>query len=77
MTRFFRLTIVFNATDRDWNWPANHIIRFTIQFSKTMIAGVRGQALISSIKVEVKKKHSRIGRDFSCFAAHWMEQDRF
>src|SRR6266478_6978508 len=33
--------------------------------------------LISSIKVEVKKKHSCIGRNFSCFAAHWMEQDLF
>src|SRR6266576_5461377 len=31
--------------------------------------------LISSIKVEVKKKHCCIGRNFSCFAAHWMEQD--
>ena len=33
--------------------------------------------LVSSIKVEVKKKHFCIGRTFSCFAAHWMEQDLF
>jgi putative transposase len=30
-----------------------------------------------SIKVEVKKKHSSIGRNFSCFAAHLIEQDLF
>jgi hypothetical protein len=35
------------------------------------------QLLISSIKVEVKKKHISFGRDFSCFPAHWMEQDLF
>jgi hypothetical protein len=32
---------------------------------------------ISSIKVEVKKKHISTGCDFSCFSAHWMEQDLF
>ena len=30
-----------------------------------------------SIKVEVKKKHSSIGRNFSCFTAHLIEQDLF
>src|SRR5271154_2118127 len=25
----------------------------------------------------VKKKHISFGRDFSCFSAHWMEQDLF
>jgi len=29
------------------------------------------------MKEEVKKKHSCIGRKFSCFAAHLMEQDLF
>src|SRR6266566_7813846 len=33
--------------------------------------------LISSIKVEVKKKHPSHGRTFSCFAAHLIEQDLF
>ena len=33
--------------------------------------------LISSIKGEVKKKHFRIGRNFSCFAAHLIELDLF
>ncbi len=32
---------------------------------------------ISSIKVEVKKKHFSDGRSFSCFAAHVIEQDLF
>jgi hypothetical protein len=32
---------------------------------------------ISSIKGEVKKKHSSCGWSFSFFAAHWMEQDWF
>jgi hypothetical protein len=31
----------------------------------------------SSIKVEVKKKHSCIGPNFSCFAAHSIERDLF
>jgi len=35
------------------------------------------QFLVSSIKVEVKKKHFCIGRTFSCFAAHLDEQDVF
>jgi len=35
------------------------------------------QLLISSIKVEVKKKHSSAGWNFSRFAAHWMKQDLF
>src|SRR6266478_4184921 len=30
-----------------------------------------------SIKVEVKKKHFCAGWSFSCFSAHWMEQDLF
>jgi hypothetical protein len=33
--------------------------------------------LVSSIKVEVKKKHNSNGWNFSCFAAHLMEQDLF
>jgi hypothetical protein len=33
--------------------------------------------LISSIKGEVKKKHFCAGWNFSCFSAHWMEQDLF
>jgi|ERR1035438_4818236 hypothetical protein len=33
--------------------------------------------LVSSIKRKVKKKHSRTGRTFSCFAAHIIEQDLF
>ncbi len=36
-----------------------------------------GHILISSIKVEVKKKHPSHGRTFSCFAAHLIEQDLF
>jgi len=35
------------------------------------------QVLISSIKVEVKKKHSCAGWNFSCFAAHFVKQDLF
>jgi hypothetical protein len=31
------------------------------------------QVLVSSIKGEVKKKHFSCGRNFSCFAAHWIE----
>jgi hydroxyacyl-ACP dehydratase HTD2-like protein with hotdog domain len=30
---------------------------------------------ISSIKVEVKKKHISLGWNFACFAAHVIEQD--
>jgi len=41
------------------------------------MAAFQCQDLISSIKVEVKKKHISCGRNFSCIAAHWMEQDRF
>jgi hypothetical protein len=37
----------------------------------------KSQVLISSIKVEVKKKHFSVGRNFSCFAAHLIEQDLF
>jgi hypothetical protein len=37
----------------------------------------RSQVPISSIKVEVKKKHFCAGWSFSCFSAHWMEQDLF
>src|SRR5258707_4120629 len=33
--------------------------------------------LVSSIKVEVKKKHISDGWTFSCFAAHLIEQDLF
>jgi len=33
--------------------------------------------LRSSIKVEVKKKHTSCGWNFSCFAAHLMERDLF
>ena len=33
--------------------------------------------LSSSIKVEVKKKHISFGRNFSCFAAHFIERDLF
>src|SRR6266849_2281862 len=40
-------------------------------------AGVMEGGLVSSIKGEVKKKHSRAGWSFSCFSAHWMEQDLF
>ena len=35
------------------------------------------QLLISSIKVEVKKKHISFGWNFSCFAAQLIERDRF
>jgi hypothetical protein len=38
---------------------------------------INDQLLISSIKVEVKKKHPSHGRTFSCFAAHLIEQDLF
>jgi hypothetical protein len=37
----------------------------------------RSTCLVSSIKVEVKKKHSSISGNFSCFAAHLIEQDLF
>src|SRR5580658_1001040 len=33
--------------------------------------------LVSSIKVEVKKKHFCAGWNFSCFAAHLIERDLF
>ena len=33
--------------------------------------------LISSIKVEVKKKHFSFGWNFSCFAAHLIERELF
>jgi hypothetical protein len=36
-----------------------------------------GQLPISSIKVEVKKKHISNSWSFSCFAAHLFEQDLF
>jgi len=39
-------------------------------------SGVDGN-LVSSIKVEVKKKHLSNGWPFSCFAAHLIEQDLF
>ena len=35
------------------------------------------QCLISSIKVEVKRKHISFGWNFSSFAAHLIEQDLF
>jgi hypothetical protein len=35
------------------------------------------KVLVSSIKGEVKKKHFSAGWTFSCFSAHWMEQDLF
>jgi hypothetical protein len=35
------------------------------------------KVLISSIKGEVKKEHISNGWTFSCFAAHWIEQDLF
>jgi hypothetical protein len=33
------------------------------------------QIPISSIEGEVKEKHFCAGWNFSCFSAHWMEQD--
>jgi hypothetical protein len=42
-----------------------------------LIIGPRGKVPISSIKVEVKKKHISFGWNFSCFAAHSTEQDLF
>ncbi len=36
-----------------------------------------GKLLVGSIKVEVKKKHISFGWNFSCFAAHLLERDRF
>jgi hypothetical protein len=35
------------------------------------------KGLVSSIKGEVKKKHISFGWNFSCFAAHLIEQDLF
>jgi hypothetical protein len=35
------------------------------------------RCLISSIKVEVKKKHFSFGWNFSCFAAHLIERELF
>jgi len=35
------------------------------------------QVPISSLKGEVKKKHHSNGWSFSCFAAHFFEQDLF
>ena len=35
------------------------------------------QVLISSIKGEVKKKHTSFGWSFSCFTAHLNERDLF
>jgi len=46
-----------------------------VRYGYTGVA--RSQILISSIKVEVKKKHPSHGRTFSCFAAHLIEQDLF
>jgi hypothetical protein len=40
-------------------------------------SGVISTCLVSSIKVEVKKKHLSNGWRFSCFAAHFIEQDLF
>jgi hypothetical protein len=39
--------------------------------------GILHQVLISSIKVEVKKKHFSFGWNFSCFAAHLIERELF
>jgi len=36
-----------------------------------------GQLLISSIKGEVKKKHTSLGWNFSCFAAPLIERNLF
>jgi len=36
-----------------------------------------GKVPVSSIKVEVKKKHVSFGWSFSCFAAHLIERDLF
>jgi hypothetical protein len=62
------------AADAIWlNFPSS--LSFNNPFSET----TRGwtQVLISSIKGEVKKKHFSAGWNFSCFSAHWMEQDLF
>ena len=40
-------------------------------------SGKGSQALIRSLKGEVKKKHDPVGWIFSCFAAHLCEQDLF
>src|SRR5258708_789496 len=37
----------------------------------------RAQCLVSSIKVEVKKKHISFGWNFSCFSAHLIKRDLF
>ena len=39
--------------------------------------GSDSTCLISSIKVEVKKKHLSCGWSFSCFAAHLIKRDLF
>jgi hypothetical protein len=39
--------------------------------------GSNSTCLVSSIKGEVKKKHTSFGWNFSCFAAHLIERDRF
>ena len=43
----------------------------------SMQFGSSSTGLVSSIKKEVKKKQVRIGRSFSCFAAHLIELEEW
>jgi|HubBroStandDraft_1064217.scaffolds.fasta_scaffold38319_1 hypothetical protein len=45
--------------------------------TELILLGSNSTCLVSSIKVEVKKKHFCAGWSFSCFSAQWMEQDLF
>jgi hypothetical protein len=79
LRQHFGLTLdvlVQNPTHRDFHRD------FIVQGGQWGCEDVRGRkrqllCLISSIKGEVKKKHISSGWNFSCFAAHLMEQDLF
>jgi hypothetical protein len=61
--------------------PTNKGVGVTLGFGDCRtndgLPGSNSTCLVSSIKVEVKKKHFCAGWNFSCFSAHWMEQDLF
>jgi hypothetical protein len=55
-------------------WEARE--EFLSEWSATRnLSWTRGQVPVSSIKVEVKKKHISFGWTFSCFAARLIERD--
>src|SRR6266478_2703114 len=67
---------MFNLREGD-SFPATRRRELALRLRSSRMATLCPKSLVSSIKVEVKKKHNSVGRKFSCFSAHLIERDLF